>query len=1148
MCNQRIAGLFLLGYTVFASTQLALAQTSSYEKSELARASRLNEEVFRLWKLEKYQEAIGPAKEALEIRRRIKGENDRLVAHSLLNLAAQYDGLRRYAEAEPLYLRSLRIRERVLGPEALETAVTLNNLGTTYTDLRKFDLAEKTHLRALSIRTKKLGEFHADTARTLNNLAFTYSKQDKFGPAKDYYERALKVNSQLFGADSLEVGSNHHGLAFCLQELGMHREAESHFLQALSIRERKLGRLHRDTGTTMRYLGSLYQDQGRLDEANTYLASALQAMEKSLGPSHELTGLTLNGLALVREQQGQYDEAAPLLRRALGILRKEYGEEHTETATTMANLAIVIEIQGDYAEADSLERRALEIRKKILGPDHLDTATSLNSVGCRKVQLGEYAAAEDLFQQVVQIREKIRGTNHSEVAHALLNLAVVKHRLGKTVEARAFAQRALAINRQAFGTEHPEMASALQLLGTSDEAEADLDSAEENLRQALQIAEKCFGENHPRVSQCLNLLARIAGRQGRVSEAISLLLRSSSIYESTLGESHPDSVTLCNNVALAYVHAGESDKAALYFDRNRRLEIAYLTQMLPSVSKMSQAVFLKQGGGAFEAAVTFAVQNSDVESLRRLSAEWLINSKSVAQRAFASRNAAANPDHGNQVNAKLERLRKLRSRQAELAMFASNETPIEHQKRLDRIAEEVAALSTDLVASGYIAQSDDHWVDANAASAALSPHEVFIDLVRFREHPLAEPGSDWKAVRYAAWITRSNGQIEIIDLGLADEIDGLINRVLTQLKQDVHLLAEEGEEARTRAMQKELWLLSEKIWQPIAERVQGADHLIICPDGQLWVIPWSALMANPDGTYLLEKYNLRFVTSGRDLITLDSQELTARPALFADPFFDQDAVEKRRSIEAVFKTPPGINSMVSNGERLLPKVSALPNTALEASAILPSIEKLDKKPPTIYQGGYALEYVAKRLESPSIVTFSTHGFFLPDQEVDGEDLSSSADSRFRTVPKNKNGRPIENPLLRCGLLLSGCNNLDAIVSDDDGILTGQEITGINLQGTRLVVLSACETGIGDVHNGEGVSGLRQSFQLAGAQSVLASLWQVADAETAQLINLFFEQLSGGVTKSEALRQAQLKRIASRRERYGAAHPFFWAAFTLTGQD
>ena len=298
--------------------------------------------------------------------------------------------------------------------------------------------------------------------------------------------------------------------------------------------------------------------------------------------------------------------------------------------------------------------------------------------------------------------------------------------------------------------------------------------------------------------------------------------------------------------------------------------------------------------------------------------------------------------------------------------------------------------------------------------------------------------------------------------------------------------------------------------------------------------------------YVIEEHEVRYVISGRDLAGTAGQAWRGPGAGDGGPRFRPGPGAALAATRAVLRgaagpAPTELALRGTSSELSLGAVARLPGTAAEAKAIAPKLKSFTGSEPIVYTDRYALEAVFKAFQHPRAVIMSTHGFFLADQETaPGDGPQTQLEGSPAPVVKS------ENPLLRCGLLLAGCNQGGG-AGGEDGVLTGLEIVGTDLQGTELVVLSACETGLGEVRNGEGVAGLRQAFQLAGVQSVVATLWQIPDRESARLMTSFFDKLSKGMGKSESLREAQLEQIATRRQRNGGAHPFFWAAYTLTGR-
>jgi CHAT domain-containing protein len=547
------------------------------------------------------------------------------------------------------------------------------------------------------------------------------------------------------------------------------------------------------------------------------------------------------------------------------------------------------------------------------------------------------------------------------------------------------------------------------------------------------------------------------------------------------------------------------------------------------------------------------------------SAGWLLNAKGVGQQALAERASLGRQVRDPKLAPVVTQLIEVRRRLAQLSLVAPRPGQAEdRQKQLTDLSTRESELARQLVEAGGATQVGEQWVELDAVRKRLAGDSLLVDIARFRVFPLGEKDNqkrnNWQPARYVAWIIppAGSGEVRLVDLGEAEPIDSQIQelrRAINAAGRKESALVKEGEPRAEAELRDLFQQLADRIWKPLAPQVGDAKTLFLSPDGALWLVPWGALPVEKD-KFLIEKLTINYLISGRDVLPASQGTVSdvRKPVVFADPNFDLSPGDVTTAAKAVLRTTyqDEGEAQRTNDRSLLPRVGRLPGTAVEAEAVKPNVEKLTGKAPIVYRDIYALESVVKALNRPKVAIFSTHGFFLPDQEAKQDEKSSQlalAGNESRALPLTKEGKPFENPLLRCGLLFAGCNprNEGQPGSGDDGVLTGMEIVGIDFRGTDLVVLSACETGIGTVNNGEGVAGLRQAFQLAGAEAVVATLWQIPDADSARLMNDFFANLAAGQPKGEALRNAQLKRIESRRERFGAAHPYFWAAYTITGR-
>ncbi len=914
--------------------------------------------------------------------------------------------------------------------------------------------------------------------------------------------------------------------------------------QSVAIDRDILGDDHPDVADAWGTLANLLSDIGQAAEAAEICRRTLKIRREMLGETHPLTHAAMNNLANSLTDLGDYQAARDLHQRSLELKRQVQGAKHPDTLISMNNLASLLWNLGEFTEARTLYEQTIALRREVLGPKHAYTLASMNNLAGVLDNLGDHAAAHTLHEEVLAARRETLGENHPRTLRSMNNLALVLAHLGDLNASRQLHEQTLAARRQLLGEKHQDTLASMNNLAGILRMQGHKAEARQLLEQTIKLKRHLLSETQPDLLDSIDSLAVVLNELGDHAEARKLQDESLTMRRNLQGELHPDTLRLLRNLVLTMVKQGNLAEAMRTADEHRRLMRQVVTTILPALSDEEQLKYLQaQDEVTFQMLLSLGLISQQQPEFAALSANWLLNGKAVAQESLSERTRLARQATDPVVSERLQQLTSLRSRLSRHALKTVAPGKEEaHRQQLTELEKQEAALSRELGQLGQDVERKERWVEIEGVRQTLPDSSVLIEIARTRS-------ADFSAFKrgpahYVAWLIPPAGQgdVRIVDLGEASMIDQTIQASRNALNEGQEMLSRLGADAAEERVNKPLRALAEQVLDPLIAEVGDAKKLILSPDAALWLVPWAALPLK-DGRYAIEEYQFSYVVSGRDLMAKSSPAPTdAAPVIMADPNFDL--------------TPTLENTPVARGGRSasrfvgsfndLTNVGRLPGTAKEARAITPFVQQYLDAAPTIHLQDAAREEVFKQLKQPSLLVLSTHGYFLEDQQQVEPADGLTTDDR-RKVAATSNGQLVENPLLRCGLLLAGCNNRgQASDAVDDGVLTGMEIVGTNLRGTKLVVLSACETGIGEVQNGEGVAGLRQAFQLAGAESVLATLWQVPDEQTAMLMEYFFENLAAGQGKSEALRNAQLSLMSLIGRHNNTTHPYYWAAFTLTG--
>jgi CHAT domain-containing protein/Tfp pilus assembly protein PilF len=906
-----------------------------------------------------------------------------------------------------------------------------------------------------------------------------------------------------------------------LGNAGKYGEAQLLAERALEIREKTLGPEHPDVALTVNLLAVLHSQKGEYARAEPLIQRALEIRVKALGPEHPIVAASLNNLALHYNDLNEYEKAEPLYLRALSIWEKALGPEHPNIAVILHNLALLYGDRGDYRHAESYFQRTLDIWEKALGPEHPNVALALNNLAGDYYQRGDYDKAEEIFQRVLAIREKTIGPEHPRFASTLTGLALVNKARNEYAKAELLYQRSLDIQEKALGREHPDVALALVNLARFYHEKGDFARAEPLFQRGLAIRMKTLGPDHRDVGMTLGKLALLYRDMGEYAKAEPLLIRGLETRVNALGLEHPDVADSLNDLALLYAAKGDVAQAISYQSRANAVRERNFAINLELGSERQKLAYVAQFSKETDFTLSLHSQfaPNDPQALN-LALTTLLRRKGRGLDAITDTVGNLRRRAALEDRQLFDKLIEARSQLAKLTLRESSRVkPDTYREKLKPFKDKVEKIEAALSAVSAEFRAQTQPATLATIQSALPAGCVLVEFVCYNPQGLQTVNS--KPPRYLAYVLANQGQPKWMDIGEAEPINLAIDawrKALRDPKQtDVRQLA--------RAV-------DEKVMRPVRSlmnEIPGEiERLLIAPDSRLNLAPFAALVDEQD-RYLVERYAISYLTSGRDLLRTRTPQPNKNAALIvANPAFGIP----ENTHEAADR------SQIEADERQI-HFQPLPGTEGEAVAIksvLPGAKVLLWK--------RATEAAIKQAHAPRILHIATHGFFLSDEEITPAETRSDIGEdplRMSDLRLSKWAAHIKNPLLRSGLALAGANRNES--GDEDGVLTALEVAGLDLWGTELVVLSACDTGVGEVKNGDGVYGLRRALVLAGSETQVISLWPVSDKVTRELMVAYFSGLKHGQGRGEALRRVQLKMIANPKRQ----HPFYWAAFIQSGE-
>ena len=950
-----------------------------------------------------------------------------------------------------------------------------------------------------------------------------YQSAGKIQKAIPFAEAWLAKTEADSGATSAPATNAMNSLGVLYMRTGQMEKSESALLKALDIQTKTYGENHLRVAITQHNLGGLYKEMGDLEKSIHHLTIALKIRKEQLGENNIEVASTINSIGVVNLNLGRYKEAEAMYKSALAIRIKVKGEESEETGDSYNNLGVLFWQSGDLPKAEEHHEKALAIREKVFGKEHLAVAQSLNNIGLVYIFMGNLSRAESFLIRSLDIKRKIQGDSNLEIAAAYNNLGNLTKNMGRYDEAARYGQMSLAISEKILGPDHHDVGASCNNLGELHYSLGNYFLAEKYHQRAARIWTNAYGPGYIEVGGSYMNLANVYGDRRQWKKSDEYSNKGIAVYKALLGDMHPDLEKPYYNKAINMKQRGNLASAEEYFHRSNSIYLKQVRDFFPSFSDQEKEDFYGR----------FKVNSDEYQAFAALRystnpgiAGHLYNHQLSTKALLLS--SAAKWKHrikNSQDSSLIKKYGEWESLQTQLAELLQSTDSTERldigpiQQQAEKLGKQLS-----LQSESFARLNDKRQVTWKTVQKSLKANEAAVEIIRIRKKGIQRMVTDTSDLAGPTY------KIE----GLIDSAQyvALILKPGNQMPELIWMPDGTGMEGKNlRLYQNSITLKIEDrksfgaYWQKIAAKLGKATRIYVSPDGVYHHINLNTLKNPKTGRYLLEEKDIRMVTVTKDIVSRELSDGTNKMAELVG-FPDYYAAGNQSSVPSGIRTSPRMSyGLLLDSTEVLPE---LPATKEEVDKIA-GIFKTNGWQVQNYTGNSALEENIKEASKPAVLHIATHGFFQPDST------------------------PGSNPLLRSGLMLAGAGTtLKGAGQKDkeDGILTAYEAMNLNLDNTDLVVLSACETGLGEIKNGEGVYGLQRAFKVAGAKTLIMSLWKVNDEATQELMVRFYKNwlspAKGGVNSTAGgLRSAFLAAQKELKAKY--PDPYYWGAFVMVGE-